>query len=160
MPLSVNRVREIIRKDYCPDFEYAYFDDYPWTPLKKRVSESRLALLTTGGVHLKTDKPFDVKNKLGDHSYRIIPNEIEIKDLMFSHPHFDTKKTMKDINCLFPLERMKEYLKEKKLGSLSPLHISFMGYTPIWEPLVKETIPEVTKLLKQHGVDLAFITYG
>ena len=31
----------------------------PWTPLRKPLSESRVALISSAGVALKTDRPFD-----------------------------------------------------------------------------------------------------
>ena len=160
MTLSVEEIRDIICKKYCPDFEFAYFDTYPWTPLKKKIKDCKLALITTGGIHIKTDKPFDIKNKLGDYTYREIPGDVTLDQLIASHPHYDTKRTTKDLNCIFPIDRMRELVNEGILGSLSAKHYSFMGYTPIWQPLVNEYAPQVAVKLKQEGVDIALITYG
>jgi len=44
----------------------------PWAPLRKPISESTVALISTGGVHLRSDRPFNVN---GDTTYRIIPKE-------------------------------------------------------------------------------------
>ena len=30
----------------------------PWTPMRKPLSESKVALATTAGLHLRDDKPF------------------------------------------------------------------------------------------------------
>ena len=38
---------------------FAAFNDSPWNEMTKPVSECRLALITTGGVHLKSQVPFD-----------------------------------------------------------------------------------------------------
>ena len=47
-----------------------HFDAAPWAPFKKRLSESKIAVMTTGGVYVKGQKPFDTD---GDWSFREIP---------------------------------------------------------------------------------------
>ena len=73
---SLVDTKEIIQKKY-PEFEYTVCNNTPITPLKKPLNESKLALLTTGGLHLKTDTPFDTKHKDGDCSYRMLPRSDE-----------------------------------------------------------------------------------
>jgi hypothetical protein len=41
-----------------------------WTPLTKPLSECVVTLFTTGGVHLKSDQPYDIANPHGDWTYR------------------------------------------------------------------------------------------
>ena len=49
-------------------------DDTPWTPMAKPLSESKVALVTTAGLHVRGDKPFIAEHtKGGDTSYRTIP---------------------------------------------------------------------------------------
>ena len=47
-----------------PAFEH---DDSPFVPLRKPLSEAKVALVTTAGLHLRGDRPFDS----GDQSYRV-----------------------------------------------------------------------------------------
>ena len=42
---------------------------------RRPLSESRLALVTTGGVHLPEQERFDIDDPLGDCSYREIPSD-------------------------------------------------------------------------------------
>ena len=44
--------------------------DVPWTPLRKSLSESRLALVTTAGVHHRDQPPFDMTDPDGDPTFR------------------------------------------------------------------------------------------
>ena len=76
------------------------------TPYKKPVKESVFALVTTAGVHLKTQEVFDVE--AGDPTVRLIPSDCKDDDLMISHTHFDRADADKDVNCVFPLTRVKE----------------------------------------------------
>jgi D-proline reductase (dithiol) PrdB len=42
------------------------FSDSPWTGLTVPASQSRLALVTTGGVHLLSQSPFNMQDPSGD----------------------------------------------------------------------------------------------
>jgi hypothetical protein len=53
---SLKKVKEVIAKKY-PPFDFTVFHDTPITLLKKPLNECKLVLLTTGGLHLKTDIP-------------------------------------------------------------------------------------------------------
>ncbi len=53
--------------------------EIPWAPLEKPLHESTVAVISSGGIALKTDPPFDQDGERrnpwwGDPSYRIIPN--------------------------------------------------------------------------------------
>ena len=67
-----------------------------------------VALVTTAGVHLKDDRPFELTNRLGDHTFRAIPHDTPFAQLALSHIGYNTKKISQDINCVFPLERLRE----------------------------------------------------
>ena len=54
--------------------------------MKKPVKESVFALVTTAGVHLKTQEVFDVE--AGDPTVRFIPSDCTEDDLMISHDTF------------------------------------------------------------------------
>ena len=41
-----------------------------WTPLTKPLHQCKVAFITAGGIHVKTQKPF---NTAGDYSYRPSP---------------------------------------------------------------------------------------
>jgi len=69
--------KKIIQKKY-PSFEYTEFHDTPITPLSKPINECKLALVTTGGLHLSFDTPFDTKHPEGDCSYRKISRSITV----------------------------------------------------------------------------------
>lgn len=148
--------RNIIKEKY-PPFEYTTFNDTPITSLAKPLRECKLALLTTGGLHLKTDIPFDTKFKEGDCSYRILPGDVKHEDIMVTHESYDHTFINKDLNCVFPIDRMREYVREGKVKSLSEEHYSFMGHIYVTAPLL-ENSRKAGKRLKELGVDIAFLT--
>ncbi len=59
-----------VKDRWANNFNALESDTIPWTPLKQPLSQCKVALLTTGGVHLKTDPPFNMEDKEGDPTYR------------------------------------------------------------------------------------------
>jgi D-proline reductase (dithiol) PrdB len=153
---SLALTKKIIQTKY-PSFEYTVFHDTPVTPLNKPLHECKLALLTTGGLHLKTDKPFDTKFPGGDCSFRMLPNTVKHEDIMVTHESYDHKFIKEDLNCVFPIDRMREFVREGKIKSLSEEHYSFMGHIYVTGPLL-ENSTKVGRRLKELGVDIAFLT--
>lgn len=150
--------REYIRRHLVPDFDWVVYPaPSPINPLQMPLPQCRVALVGTAGVHVEENQPFDVGNPLGDPSFRVIPGGVPFRRLHLSHPGYNTRKVQQDINCIFPLERLRELAREGIVGSVSPRHFSFMGYIPLPEPLIGKTAPEVANLLKEDQVDLALL---
>ena len=158
MLTSLKITLALIRRKY-PDFEYTVFNNTPVNPLSKPLSECKLALVTTGGLHLKTDAPFDTSFKGGDCSYRMLPDDVKHKDIMVAHESYDHKYINEDLNCVFPVDRMREYVQDGRIRSLSEEHYSFMGHISVPGPLLENTV-KVGHRLKELGVDIAFLTPG
>ncbi len=150
--------REYIRRHLVPDFDWVvYPSPSPINPLPKPLTLCRVALVGTAGVHVPGDQPFDVGNPLGDPSFRVIRGDVAFDALHLSHPGYNTRNVQQDINCIFPLERLRELAREGIVGSVSPRHFSFMGYIPLPELLIEKTAPEVANLLNEDQVDLALL---
>lgn len=128
-----------------------------WTPVTKPLNEMIIALVTAAGVHLKSDERF---NLAGDTSYRIVPNSADSEDLMVSHGGYDNSDVNKDINCMFPIDRLKELAEEGFIKGIAPKHVGFMGGGGDVSAFVDKTGPEIAKILKEEGVDGVVITGG
>ncbi len=77
--------------------------DIPWTPLRKPLTDSRVALVTSAGVALRTQDPFDQEGERrnpwwGDPSYRLIPRGTRTADAHLYHLHIDTSFGEEDLN--------------------------------------------------------------
>lgn len=132
--------------------------EIPWTPYTKELEASTVALVTTSGVHLKSRETFDLKNPEGDWTFREIPGDAAPKDLMISHSHYDHRDADKDINIVFPIERLRELAAEGIIKEISPVNFGFMGFIPKTGPLINETAPQVAEKLKKAEVDLVLLT--
>ncbi len=128
-----------------------------WTPVTKPLKEMRIAMATAAGVHLKSDKRF---NFAGDFSYRMIPGDASVDDMMVSHGGYDNGDVNKDINCMFPLDRLRELAAEGYIGSVAPEHFGFMGGGGDQQKFTEETGPEIARRLKAEGVDGVLLTAG
>ena len=132
----------------------------PSAPLHKKLNQCRVALITTAGLYLQEQTPYDDRMIGGDCSYREIPNTIETQVLALGHRSkaFDSSGTESDINLVFPLDRFRELETEGKIGSLNHRHFSFMGSITKPKPLIEKTAPEVAQMLEADDVNVAFLT--
>jgi D-proline reductase (dithiol) PrdB len=136
-------------------------DDSPWTPMRKPLSESRVALVTSAGLHLRDDAPFITDHKGGgDTSYRVIPRDTAAADIIQSHVSigFDHTSIYRDINVTFPMDRLRELKDRGVIGSLADNYYSFMGALRDASGIVEQTGPEVAQRLVDEGVDVALLT--
>ena len=95
--------REVVRS-----FPVIAHDMVPWTPLAKPLADSKLALVTTAGLHLRDDKPFWGKG--GDPSFRVIPSSAKAEEIIQSQASIGFGHTgiYRDINVTFPIDRFRE----------------------------------------------------
>src|SRR5215208_3574009 len=128
----------------------------PFVRLKKPLRECRLALVTTGGVHLPEDACFDIDDPLGDCSYREIPKTADI--LTWTHAYHAPDRGGTDLDSVFPLWTLRELEAEGILGELNRRHFSFMGAIHDPDPLVESTAPEVAQKLEEDRVDAVLLT--
>ena len=113
------------------------------------LSGRKIAIVTTAGLHRREDKHFTP----GVGEYRIIPNDINMDELIMSHvsTNFDRTGFYQDVNLVLPLERLKELSIEGQIGEPSEYHYSFMGATP---PVALAAVAEdLAKTLKNDWVN-------
>jgi D-proline reductase (dithiol) PrdB len=141
-------------------------DDHaiPFAPLRKPLGACRVALITTAGVHLTSQKPFDMENPLGDATWRAIPREAaavaEGGTITITHKYYDHSDADQDLNVVFPLAHFRELSERGVIGSLSAEHYGFMGHIEGEQAAIlqERTSREVAARLRKEGVDFAFLT--
>jgi len=125
----------------------------PWID-PKPLAESTVAIVTTSGIHRRSDPPF----QLGAVDYRILPGDVDMADCVMSHvsTNFDRSAFQQDPNIAFPLDRLREMQAAGEISGVSTWHYSFMGAQPNHAAL-QETGEEVGRLLAADGVDVALL---
>ena len=138
-----DHLREALVNQELPDF-----GDTPWVE-PKPLSECRVALISTAGLHRPEDPPFTP----GAGDYRIIPDDTDMGALTMSHlsTNFDRSGFYQDVNTSFPADRLHELADEGVISSVASRHYSFMGATPptAMEPVARD----LAKVLKADNVD-------
>jgi D-proline reductase (dithiol) PrdB len=131
-------------------------DDVPWATPAKPLDAARLALVTTAGLHLRTDRPF-VKY---DQTYRVIPGSVAEADLLQSQSSigFDRSLRMRDINVVFPIDRLRELVADGSVGDLSPHYYSLVGAQEDSESTAAAIGAAIAPRLREDGADLVLIT--
>ncbi len=137
-------------------------DETPWTPFTKELSRSKVALVTTAGVHLRGQRPFDMDDKDGDPSYREIPSSVDVSELTITHDYYDHSDADRDINIVFPLERLKELAVDGVIGGLAETNYGFMGHIDgrHIDTLVNKSAFEVAEAIGSADVDVVVLTPG
>ena len=148
-------------KTFIPDEDFK--GHIPWTPMAKPLNETTIALVTSAGISLKTDPPFDMEREKreaiwGDRSYRAIPRGTTEKDIDVNHLHINTNYIKQDINVILPLARMAEFEQEKIIGRLAPTAYSFYGFQWQSTDFLKEAIEPISKKMKLEGVEAVLMT--
>lgn len=128
-----------------------------FTPVTKPLNEMTVALATAAGVHVKTDKRF---NLAGDFTWRKVPDDVPSSELMVTHGGYDNSDVNKDINCMFPIDRLHELRDSGFIKACAPTHAGFMGGGGNIEKFTNETGPEIAQMLKDEGADAAILTAG
>src|SRR5437899_2540679 len=131
-----------------PQLRRLVTEEVPWTPLRKPLSASTVTLISTGGVHMRSDRPFNLN---GDPTFRVIPKGAQQADLAISHQAYDKTDALRDINLVFPIERLRELEAERVIGRLSEVHYGFglMGSARRLMPAIKE----VARRISESGGD-------
>lgn len=136
--------------------------EIPWTPLSKSISDCTVALISSGGIALKSDRPFDQEGERknpwwGDPSYRVIPRTATEEDVEIYHLHVNPSFPKRDLNCLFPLGRLLELEAAGEIGRSAARHYSFMGYILQPETLLAQSTPAMIRQLREDGVDVVVL---
>ena len=131
-------------------------DIAPFVRPAKPLSASRLAIVTSAGLHRRSERPFGP----GEQTYRVIPSDTSASDILQSHTSlgFDRVAIMRDLNITFPIDRLRELTARGELGGLAPNNYSFMGALREWTKVERETAPEVARRLRDDGADVVLLT--
>lgn len=134
--------------------------EIPFAPLQKPLADCTVALVTTSGVHLPDQTPFDMTDCDGDATYREIPGDTEDDEIVITHKYYDHTDADIDPNVVFPLAHFRDLANRGVVGSLAPRHFGFMGHIEAEQVrlLNETTAPEIAAKLRKDGVDFAFLT--
>lgn len=135
----------------------------PWSPFAKPLSQARVALLTTAGLSMKGDTPFDMEFERqnptrGDSTFRMLRADATEDEIEANHLHIDTGYLQRDLNVALPLPLLHQLAEEGVVGSVAPTHYSIMGFQGAdASQLENESAPAIAKHMISEEVDLALL---
>jgi hypothetical protein len=130
-------------------YRWATFDDVPFTPLAKPLSESRLGIVTTSATYARTN----MDTRAVDTGTTTPPPERLYADDL----SWDKKAThMEDRESYFPILQLENAVEEGRLGSISPrFYCAPTSYSH--RETLTEDGPEILKLCQEDNVDIALL---
>ena len=159
----IEKTHDYYRKlGYEKTYNYAYNEDFPFTPLKKPLSESRVSLVTTASFVL-----LDAAGNWLEEPGMIGTNELEVFTVSSDWPpdrivststdHDRYQTDMDDVDAFFPITRMQEFLNEGTFGSLSK---NYYRTLPNYSHRKTTEVdgPEILRQCREDNVDVALLT--
>lgn len=150
----IEQTRERFAKQGFPPYKWTGNADCPyWTPLQKPLEECRVALLSTGGLYIKDKQP-PFNPDRDDLTFREIPKDVNTRTLAISHDNYDHADAEKDVNCIFPIERLSDLERQGYIAEFATTAYTMMGRIFSRTALQQELAPQILKKLKEAGVDV------
>ena len=128
-----------------------------FTPLTKPLSECIVGFASACGVHLKTQKPYRTS---GDRTWRQVPKNVRPDELMITHGGYDHTDVNRDINCMWPYERMQELEEQGVFKHFCDMNAGFMWGGGAVDHLKNVIGPEIAAMFKEEGADIILMTAG
>ena len=116
---------------FVESFNWVKATDVPWATFGGNLAESTVAVVSTGGVYARGDRPFAIETREDvDESYREIPIDTPMEDLQLGHEHYNKDYARRDINVVFPVERLADLARQGFIGRAADYNYSITGYIP------------------------------
>jgi D-proline reductase (dithiol) PrdB len=140
-------------------YPWRRIDPVPWSPLRRPLAQSRMALVSSAGFVVKGQEPFNESARGGDVSFREIPRQVDVKELVDTHRSetFDHAGMQDDPNLAFPVDRFRELAARGRIGSVNHRHLSLMGSITAPGRLIRDTAPRAVRSLVEDGVEAALL---
>ena len=133
----------------------------PFTPFDGELSRATVAIVTAGGVHLRSQEPFNIADELGDLTFRVIPDDVDSSQLMVTHHHYDHADADADINVVFPVDVLRDLQREGFIRDIAKKHVGYMGYTMQLKAMYEGTAPEIANEIDRGSrADVVVLTGG
>jgi D-proline reductase (dithiol) PrdB len=134
----------------------------PWTPLKKPISQSTVAFISSAGIAMLDDEPFYQEGERqnpwwGDPSFRVIPCTATAADVRICHLHINPAFAEQDLNSVLPLQRLQALVELGEVGRSADEHYSFMGYILDERELLEQSVPAIVAGLQTQAVDVVVL---
>ncbi len=147
------------------------YEDAPFTPLSKPLSEMRVGLITSSGHYVEGEP--HAPPELSDYTQEegtkhigeygrakpflsAVPIDLPQEKLGVHQPGYDIRAAQKDRNTVMPIDRMKEMADQGVIGEFASMAYSFIGLTSQMR-LTREDAPQWAERVKDEGWEAAVL---
>jgi len=137
-----------------PPYKWTVNETAPLTRITKPLGECRVSLLTSGGISHCSMPDFnpDAKN---DHRLDMLAQDVCSSDFNINDSYYNHNDADKDLNCVFPIDRLRELAQNGSIGSVAPRFWSgFMGRIYNRTKVIEESAPAFVEKLREDAVDI------
>jgi D-proline reductase (dithiol) PrdB len=104
----------------CPSFDTTPFVSGP------ALSERRVSIVSSAALIYRGDKPFP----FGSGECRAVSSHWNNNDILIHVSiNFDRAGFQRDINVVYPIDRLREFATDGAIGSFASVHYTVMGST-------------------------------
>jgi D-proline reductase (dithiol) PrdB len=145
---------------YDNPYRWAHFVDVPFTPLRKPLAASRLALISTAAPYQPGvgDQGPEAAYNAAAKFYQVYSSTVDtIPDVRISHLGYDrAHTTAADMHTYFPLARLQEAVAAGRLGALAQ---RFHGAPTNRSQRVtmEQDCPEILRRCQEDEADVALL---
>ena len=137
-----------------PAYSWSRYDDAPFTALRKPLAECTVTLLTSGGVSRCAMPPFDPEAR-NDLRLDEVAADAPSDDFQIHNSYYDHSDADRDLNCIFPIDRLRELAGQGEIGAVAPRFWSgFMGRIYKRQAVIDDKAPALFCELVRDKVDL------
>ncbi len=131
----------------CPSFDSSPFVEGP------KLTRRRVAMVSSAAIHARGEPtvPF------GSAEFRRLSSSLDAGDIVMSHVsvNFDRYGFQRDLNVIYPIDRLRELAAEGVIGSVAETHYAVMGST---DPVAMQiTADQLMGQLQQDRVDAVLL---
>jgi len=132
-------------------------DFIPLAKLTKPLSEARLTFVSTAGVQPRGTMSFDTVHPVGDYTFRRVPSHSKVEDLEIHQLKYPTVGAKRDLNVIFPIERLRELVEENYIGEFATNFFSFIGYNMDAQKLEATLAESIAEAVEAEKPDVCLL---
>ena len=101
--------------------------------------------------------PFDTVHPVGDYTFRRVPSDSKPADLEIHQLKYPTVGAKRDLNVIFPIERLQELVIEGFIGGLTENFYTFIGYNMDAEELERTLAEDIATAVEAEKPEVVLL---
>ena len=119
------------------------------------LSRKRIMLLSTSGIVPRLQE-FEEPEK----GYYLLDGDIQLDELYLPRTHFKVEHVEEDLNCLFPIDRLRELAAEGLVRAPAEKHISVYGFHLVIRHIRRAIAPLIAEEVEAVDADGVVVLSG